>query len=291
WVLPPEAGFFWTPGYWAWGGNGFAFYEGYWGPAVGFYGGINYGYGYFGHGYDGGRWENGHFFYNTTVNRVNVTEIHNVYNTKVVVNNNTRVSYNGGSGGLEARATAQEQAAAQERHVAPVAAQSQHMQAARTNPAFRASQNRGKPPIAATARPGAFYGGGAVPAKEGGRYNPPPPNERKTSHANPSNPPPANSRPATPNTAIHPSELPPHARAEAPNTGNANLDKKYQQEQDKLRAKQEQEHQKLQQKQDQEHQRMEKQQANDARKQQIEQQHQHQTQQMEQRHAQQQQRM
>src|SRR5215475_1511260 len=122
WILPPEAGFFWTPGYWAWGGNGFAFYEGYWGPVVGFYGGINYGYGYFGHGYEGGRWENGHFFYNTTVNRVNVTEIHNVYNTKVVVNNNTRVSYNGGSGGLEARATAQEQAAAQERHVAPVAA-------------------------------------------------------------------------------------------------------------------------------------------------------------------------
>jgi len=296
WILPPEAGFFWTPGYWAWGGSGFVFYEGYWGPVVGFYGGVNYGYGYFGHGYEGGRWESGHFYYNTTVNRINVTEIHNVYNTTVVTNNNTRVSYNGGSGGLNARPTAQEQAAAGQRHVPPVAAQTQNVQAARTDSSLRASQNHGKPPIAATARPATFSGGGVVPAKEGGRYNPPPPNERKASRANPSNnpsnPPPASSsRPATPNTAIHPSELPPHARSEAPNTGNSKLDKEYQQEQDKLRAKQEQEHQKLQQKQDQEHQRLEKQQANEARKQQVEQQHQHQTQQMEQRHAQEQQQM
>ena len=291
WVLAPEVGLFWTPGYWAWGGSGFVFYEGYWGPVVGFYGGINYGFGYFGRGYEGGRWESGRFYYNTTVNRVNVTEIHNVYNTTVVVNNNTRVSYNGGNGGLDARPTAQEQAAAHEHHVAPVSAQTQHVQTARTNPALRASQNHGKPPIAATARPAAFSGGAVVPAREGGRYNPPPPSERKASRPSSPSPPETNSRPANPNTATHPSELPPHARPESPNTGNPNLDRKYQQEQDKLRAKQEQEHQKLQQKQDQEHQQLEKQQANEARKQQVEQQHQRQTQQMEQRHSEEVQRM
>src|SRR2546422_529302 len=87
WVLAPEVGFFWTPGYWAWGGSGFIFYEGFWGPVVGFYGGINYGYGYFGHGYEGGRWDGGRFFYNRSVNNVNVTVIHNVYNTRVNIRN------------------------------------------------------------------------------------------------------------------------------------------------------------------------------------------------------------
>jgi hypothetical protein len=83
WVMAPQVGFLWTPGYWGWGGAGFFFNEGYWGPTVGFYGGINYGFGYFGHGYVGGRWQNGHFFYNTAVNRVDANAIHNVYNTRV----------------------------------------------------------------------------------------------------------------------------------------------------------------------------------------------------------------
>jgi hypothetical protein len=57
WVLAPQIGYVWTPGYWAWGANGFFFNAGYWGPQVGFYGGIVYGFGYFGRGYEGGRWE------------------------------------------------------------------------------------------------------------------------------------------------------------------------------------------------------------------------------------------
>jgi hypothetical protein len=122
WVQPPEVGFLWTPGYWGWGGNAYAFHEGYWGQTVGFYGGISYGFGYNGNGYEGGRWNGGRFEYNTSVNRVNTTIIHNTYNTRVV-ENNTRVSFNGGSGGIEVRATAQQEAAGRERHVAPVAAQ------------------------------------------------------------------------------------------------------------------------------------------------------------------------
>src|SRR5580698_6865071 len=131
WVLAPEVGFLWTPGWWGWGGDAFLFHEGYWGPHIGFYGGINYGFGYFGVGFAGGRWDNGHFFYNQAVANVNITNIHNVYNTTVVNTTINRVSYNGGNGGIEARATAQEEAAARERHVGPIAAQTQHMQAAR----------------------------------------------------------------------------------------------------------------------------------------------------------------
>jgi hypothetical protein len=279
WVLAPEPGLFWTPGYWAWGGSGFVFYDGYWGPVVGFYGGINYGYGYFGHGYEGGRWDHGHFFYNRTVNNVNVTQIHNVYNTTVVNNTKvTRVSYNGGNGGINARPTSQEEAAAHEKHIPPVAAQTQHIQAARARPDLRVSENHGKPPVAATPKPAALTDRGVVPAKEGGRYNPTAPVRSE-------------SNPARPGNAIHPNELPPISRSAPSNTGNPKLDQKNQQEQEKLNAKQEQEHQKLQQKQDQEHQQMEQQKANEARKQQMEQQHQQQTQQMEQRHAQEQQKL
>jgi hypothetical protein len=150
WVIAPEVGFLWTPGYWGWGGGGFFFNDGYWGPFVGFYGGINYGFGYFGRGYEGGRWNNGHFFYNTTMNNVNVNVNHNVYNTRVNEGTVNHVSYNGGNGGINARATSQEEAVAHEGHIPPVAAQTQHAWAARNNPQQRFSANHGVPPIAAT---------------------------------------------------------------------------------------------------------------------------------------------
>jgi hypothetical protein len=175
WVMAPETGLLWTPAYWGWSGNGFVFYDGYWGQQVGFYGGVSYGYGYFGDGYEGGRWQNGQFFYNRSVNNVNVTNIHNIYNT-TVINSTTvnRVSYNGGSGGLSARPTPQQEAVAREKHIPPVAAQTQHAQAARANPEQRASANHGKPAVAATPKPGAFSDRAAVPAKAAGApYIPP----------------------------------------------------------------------------------------------------------------------
>jgi hypothetical protein len=286
WVLVPEPGFFWTPGYWAWSDGSFVFYEGYWGPVVGFYGGINYGYGYFGHGYEGGRWDNGRFYYNRSVNNVNITEIHNVYNTTVVNNTTvTRVSYNGGNGGINARPTPQEEAAAREKHIAAVPAQVQHVQAARANQDLRASANHGKPPVAATPKPGALNDRGVVPAREGGRYNPPTRSETNTAH------PSTETNTAHPNTAVHPNELPAVTRPPASSTGNPDVDKKYLQQQEKLQAQQDKERQKLQQKQEQEHQRMAQQKANEAKKQQLEQQHQQQTQQLQQKHAQQQQKL
>ncbi len=264
WVLAPEVGYLWTPAYWGWGGSGFVFYDGYWGPRVGFYGGINYGFGYFGHGYEGGRWEGGHFFYNTTINRVDANMIHNVYNTRIEVRNDTHVSYNG-HGGIDARPTSEEEAAVHERHVGPVAAQAEHVQAARNERDLRASVNHGSPAIAATPKPGAFKDSGVVRGGEAGA--------RTESNA---------SRPV-----VHPRDLPAMERPAPPNTGNAKQDQKYQQQQEKLQAKQQQDRQKLQQKQDQEHQQLAKQKANDVKTQQVEQRHQQQTQQLQQRHTQQ----
>ena len=328
WVLAPQIGFLWTPGWWGWGGEGFIFHEGFWGPVVGFYGGINYGFGYFGHGYEGGRWENDHFYYNRAVNNVNVTNIHNVYNT-TVINNTTvnRVSYNGGNGGITARRHPRKRPPHARRHIPPVAAQTQHVQTARANQQLRASVNHGKPPIAATPKPAAFQGSGVVPAKQsGGPYTPPPnraanqpkantqtqaPGLRTMSHgrlrttlrcaavqAQPQAATPQNNQAARPennvprpSTAVHPNELPPIPRPTAPNTGNAEQDQKYQQQQEQLRAQQAQERQKLQQQQEQEHQQLAQQKANQAKQQQLEQQHQQQTQELQQQHQQQQSRL
>jgi hypothetical protein len=295
WVEAPEVGFLWTPGYWGWERGAFFFHQGYWGPHVGWYGGISYGFGYFGHGYEGGRWDHDRFYYNRSVTNVNITEVHNVYNTTIINRNETRVSYNGGDGGIRERPSREEESFSRERHIAPVSAQNQHIQEARGNRELRASANQGRPPIAATQRPGSFRGSAVVPAREaGGRYEPPA-NRRGNNNAarpdnNPNRPPNPGGNANRPSFA-HAREITPHDRPAPPNTGNPRLDQKYGQQQDRLYSKQAQEHQKLQQKQEQDHQRVAQQNANEARRQQVEQRHQQQTQQMEQRHTQQQQRM
>lgn len=274
WVLAPEAGFLWTPPYWGWNDGLFVFYDGYWGPEVGFYGGIDYGFGYFGTGFVGGRWEGDRFFYNRAVENVNVVNVRNVYNETVHVNTVNHVSYNGGPGGIQARPRPEDERAASQRHLPPVATQQQHRQAARSDPQLRASANEGKPPIAATPRPTDFRA--AVPAREAGAPYHPPANRGRT-------------QPGA-RAAVHPNELPRIERPTPPNTGNPNLDRKYQRQQEKMYAKQEKERQKLQQKQDQEHQRLERQNANPGSKQQVEQRHQQQTEQLQQRQTQERQR-
>jgi hypothetical protein len=166
WVLAPFIGALWTPGYWGWGNGVYVWNEGYWGPQVGFYGGINYGFGYVGIGYAGGYWNNGSFYYNRTVNNVNTTIIRNVY-SRTVINHTTtmnRVSYNGGSGGTRARPTAAELAAARDRR-GPTAAQRQLLRSASTNRAQLASVNHGRPTVLATRSPAAFSGHEATPTK------------------------------------------------------------------------------------------------------------------------------
>jgi hypothetical protein len=280
WVMAPEPNFLWTPGYWGWGGHGYAFNEGYWGLHVGFYGGVSYGYGYFGEGFEGGRWQEGHFYYNRSVSNVNISNIHNVYNTTVIHNSVNRVSYNGGRGGIDRRPTAQEQSFSQERHIAPVAAQTEHARAARSNPEQRASVIHGG--AAESARPEPSNHPRAEPAKEVGTAN-------REEPARPENAarPETNARPAT---VVHPKDLPSREPYTA-NTGNAARDQKLQQGHDQLIARQDQERQKLQQKQDSEHQRQATQNTNEAGKQRLEQQHQQQTQKLQQKHTQQEQKL
>jgi WXXGXW repeat (2 copies) len=270
WILAPEPGFLWTPPWWGWDGGVFLFHEGWWGPTVGFYGGINYGFGYFGVGFVGGRWEGGHFFYNREVANINGVDIHNVYNEHVTIVNNSHVSYNGGEGGLTARPTAEEDAAARDHHVGPVAAQNDHVNAARNDRDMRASVNQGRPSIAATSRPGDFKSGVEAAREAGAPYHPPA--NRGAENA--------------PHTNIaHAKDLPPIERPAAPNTGNAKLDKKYEKQQQKLVKQQNKERQKLEKQQEKDHQELAQRNGSDAQKQQMEQRHAQQTQQLQQRHA------
>lgn len=157
WVLPPAVGLLWTPGYWAWDGVRYVFVRGYWGPVVGFYGGIDYGFGYPGHGYYGGRWSDGHFFYNRAVNVVNVSVIRNTYVQNIEFKRPpNRTSYNGGQGVIAHETRQERSAAAREHRLPPTPAQVVHAQAARSIPQSHAAVNHGKPPILTTPRPESF---------------------------------------------------------------------------------------------------------------------------------------
>ncbi|MGB8266368.1 MAG: YXWGXW repeat-containing protein, partial [Candidatus Velthaea sp.] len=165
WVPAPSPGLYWTPGYWGWNNGYYGWNQGYWAPQVGFYGGVNYGYGYSGNGYYGGRWHGNHFRYNTAFSNVNRHAIQNVYSSRAgYINNSSRVSYNGGRGGLSTRASQSQLALARGRHVAPTSVQTQHQTVAAQNRANFSTVNHGRPATAAVARPysSAYRPAGAV---------------------------------------------------------------------------------------------------------------------------------
>jgi hypothetical protein len=148
WVAPPSVGVLWTPPWWGWNNGVYAFNQGYWGPTIGYYGGINYGYGYNGNGYWGGRWEGNAFRYNTAVTRVNNTVIHNTYVDRSVTNkqvNANRASFNGPNG-VKAQPTAEQKAAAQNaKKMPPTSQQLARQQAAAKDRNLQASVNKGHP--------------------------------------------------------------------------------------------------------------------------------------------------
>jgi len=197
WVTAPSVGVLWTPGYWGWLGGIYSWNGGYWGSHVGFYGGVNYGFGYGGIGFAGGEWRGGGFFYNTAVMNLGNTHITNVYvNNSVVVNNTVvnHVSFNGGPGGLRSGPTPAEQAAGRDHHIPPTGEQVQQQTAASRNTQLWAKNNGGKPAIAATAKAGDFSASSAVPARAaGGRVEP------ATLNASAKSMPHAGSAAATPN--------------------------------------------------------------------------------------------
>jgi hypothetical protein len=274
----------WTPGYWGWDDGFYIWHGGYWGPEVGFYGGINYGFGYTGVGFFGGYWRGGNYYYNRSVTNVDVTVVHNTYNTTVINNNTTinRVSFNGGRGGTTARPTSQEMGAAHERHIAMTSEQTHHQQAAGTNRTLLASVNHGRPDVAASARPGQFSGGrGALESGRSTAPNRPSENSRVT---NRSESPSSNGGRAN-------ADRPPSSRPSSAAPVNPGMEQKHQQQLGRLHQQQTQERQRVDQKHQQEQQRLQQHSANDRQQQDVQRKQQQQTQQLDRKHEQQQQKL
>jgi len=157
WVPAPHPGLLWTPGYWGWTNGRYYFHEGYWGPHIGYYGGVNYGFGFGGVGFAGGEWRGGHFFYNTAVIHIDVNdrrfggfvfEDHERVNRGIVVNPG-HVAFAGGPGGIHHDPTPDESRAMKESHMPPSPVQKQHVEAAKADKTSYAKANGGHPAAAA----------------------------------------------------------------------------------------------------------------------------------------------
>ncbi|HEX8766472.1 MAG TPA: hypothetical protein VF740_14985, partial [Candidatus Acidoferrum sp.] len=263
WVLAPEPGLLWTPGYWGFAEGVYLWHAGYWGPHVGFYGGINYGFGYPGVGFFGGYWRSGHYFYNRSVTNINVTVIHNVYN-KTVINERTvnRVSFNGGPGGIHAEPNRDERRFEQERHVSMTAEQNRHLEGARGDRRFLDSENHGRPEVAATPHSGDFHGRDVEHGRAGDR--PHGDDRRVDDHTR------GNDR----------NDRPPSARHSDNPSSNPRLEQRHEQQFDKMQRQQDAERQKMQQRQNQEQQKLSRQNANQQRQDQLQRRQQQQADQM-----------
>lgn len=160
WAQPPQIGFLWTPGYWGYTGGKYRYNYGYWGPHIGYYGGINYGFGYTGVGYQGGYWSDGRFYYNRSVNNVTITNVHTYTRTvtNTVINNTTinnttsRASY-AGPGGVTRHPLPAEIAATREQRIPPMTTQIQQRQEAAQSRQQFASVNHGSPAVVVATKP------------------------------------------------------------------------------------------------------------------------------------------
>lgn len=177
WVEAPYYGALWTPPYWGWYNGFYRFHPGYWGRHVGYYGGIDYGFGYIGIGYFGGYWSGNNFYYNSAVTRV-APGFRNVYERPVIYNNvrygvqpSNRVSYNGGHGGINMQPRPAEIAAMHEPHSAPLAVQHQVRVEASQNRAQFYNENHGRP-SQAYAPQGFAHGGAPAQPMPAGRPSP-----------------------------------------------------------------------------------------------------------------------
>ena len=158
WVPAPFEGALWTPPYWGWDGGLYVFHSGYWGSHVGYYGGVNYGFGYMGVGFVGGMWRGHDFIYNTAVMRVDDRYVRNVYVDRDVVRrytveNDRHVSFSGGRDGIHHDPLPEERFADRDRHVTETNFQQSHENAARSDRSYYARNNGGHPSNAVVQRP------------------------------------------------------------------------------------------------------------------------------------------
>lgn len=163
WVPAPYQGALWTPGYWGWSGGLFVWHEGYWGPHIGYYGGVNYGFGYGGIGFAGGEWRGGVFAYNTAVIHVDTRYVHTTFVDQVRVQRGyvavgSHVAFSGGPGGINHPPTAEERIAEHDQHVSATPLQRSHESAAKADKTSYVKNNGGHPANLAVAKP---LGGGA----------------------------------------------------------------------------------------------------------------------------------
>jgi hypothetical protein len=162
WVLAPRPGYLWTPPYWGYEGGFYGFHPGYWGLHVGYYGGINYGFGYGGIGFFGGEWRGGGFFYNSAVvNFGGGYHPRNVYVDREVVIHNTIINNNhvafNGPGGINRQPSPDEARFSGEAHLQPTGAQTQHEGFAARDRTQYAAFNGGRPGTMAAANVNAYH--------------------------------------------------------------------------------------------------------------------------------------
>jgi hypothetical protein len=162
WVAPPQPGLLWTPGYWGYAGGVYGWHGGYWGPHVGFYGGVNYGFGYGGVGFVGGEWRGGAFFYNGAVANFGGVHVTNVFVNRTIVQQNTivnanHVAFNGGPGGINRGPTPQEAQWGNEHHFQPTANQTQHQNFAAQDRSQYAAFNGGHPGTTASSNVNSYH--------------------------------------------------------------------------------------------------------------------------------------
>jgi len=158
WVPAPYEGALWTPGYWGFETGLYMWHPGYWGRHVGYYGGVNYGFGYMGVGFVGGLWRGHDFVYNTAVVHVNNVYVHNTYIDRTIVERNTivnerHVAYSGGPGGINHAPMPEERMAEHEQHMTPTSFQTQHRDAAMSDHNAYFRNNGGHPQNLAMERP------------------------------------------------------------------------------------------------------------------------------------------
>ena len=158
WVPVPYEGAFWTPPYWGWDGGLYMFHPGYWGPHVGYYGGVNYGFGYMGIGFVGGMWRGHDFVYNTAVMRVDERYVHTTYVDRTIVERNTivndrHVAFSGGPGGIRHDPMPEERFAQRDPHTQATLFQQSHESAAMSDRSSYVKNNGGRPSNLAVQRP------------------------------------------------------------------------------------------------------------------------------------------
>jgi hypothetical protein len=158
WAPAAYEGALWTPGYWAFEQGQYFFHDGYWSDHVGYYGGVNYGFGYMGFGFVGGEWRHGIFFYNTAVTHVRFLNFH-VYRDMEIVNRYTlfrgsRLAFSGGPRGLRYEPSREERMYEHEKHIGRTEFQHQHEFDARGDRDSYYRSNGGHPHITAVERMG-----------------------------------------------------------------------------------------------------------------------------------------